>query len=112
VRARLIAAVGVMAAALLGATSLLTYNPWRTAHYFDYGGDMHSWTVSIRERPWWSAYAALGLIVLGVAIAAKLLPEAGTRVRGDAQRLWHALVARTHSLVRRAIAHSPRPHQR
>ena len=82
---------------------LLDYQPSRSYRYIDYGGDQHHWSVPVREHPWWSAYAAIALIVVGAAIADRLVPEARLLVRREGRRLRRAAVAHLQALRRRAV---------
>jgi hypothetical protein len=68
----------VVAATLAGAAWLYTYRVWNVIGYVEYGGQgryhFHP-TGRARFQPWWSVYAAVAVMLGGVAMVMWLLPE-------------------------------------
>lgn len=64
----------VVAATVLGATWLYGYRSSEALEYIDRSGHRFHPTETISTQPWWSVYATVGLIVVGVGVVLVLLP--------------------------------------
>lgn len=70
----------VFGATLAAAPWLYSYRVWDTFVTFDPRGQVDTAT-RVRLQPWWSAYGAVALILIGAGVSVWLLPE-GRRLVG------------------------------
>jgi hypothetical protein len=87
---RIVCATIVLGATVAGNVWVYTYREWNVIEYIDPLGRHFHPSQRVREQPWWSAPAAVALVVIGAAIVVRLLPERRRLIRGFADHFAKA----------------------
>lgn len=77
----------VIAATLIGAAWLYGYRSSESLQYIDRNGHRFHPTDVVSTQPWWSVYATVGLIFVGVGIVLWLVPGSGRAIERTSERL-------------------------
>ena len=86
-RARVYGVLVVIVATLVGAAWLYGYRSSEALQYIDRNGHRFHPTETVSTQPWWSVYATVGLIFVGVGVVLWLLPGSRRAIERMSARL-------------------------